>query len=580
MDSSHHAAFGGDPADIMGLSLNFDSIMAQDLQLSADLDAFTTGIHDDSCLGHSAYSHCGANSKAHAKMNPPPKPSPKPTQRPQSAMARSRAPQRISKPQVSQFAPSWDAVFTESLMAQSNACSAFDACNDICNDTCDDNDCASASCISDCDGACPSQCPDEVCHDEVCHDEVCCEDDHCAPADLCLDQNCHGTAAPCSRPVCSLSDNEAAAAAALTSFGDNLMPPPTITTSAVLDADLANMGLPEVPCSSLALDGPLAEGMSSFTDQIWGVPPEFILANHIMQYHDPSHQATSHVDHNCIAGNPSSIVSMCSLPKHTDNSTLGDGVCGFPVHDPQSFAQHIFQQHRPALMQHGSFLKKEELSSDPNYAQYFNGQQLSASASPNTNLSMGTSVSPTPVSLPTPSPMDAQHYFLDLNTGTKQEATSLGIDSPFMCRWVGPNGQACGKVCTGHKELQEHCKTDHLKEIKKDHAGFYCQWQGCTRHTTFSQRSKLERHMQVHTGCKSSPQPSLYWMHANYFLVKPVECKICGAQLSAKQSLEQHMRTHTGEKPWVCTFPGCKQAFKQQSALSKFSMILLAAYQI
>ncbi|KAF3803597.1 hypothetical protein GCG54_00004769 [Colletotrichum gloeosporioides] len=63
-------------------------------------------------------------------------------------------------------------------------------------------------------------------------------------------------------------------------------------------------------------------------------------------------------------------------------------------------------------------------------------------------------------------------------------------------------------------------------------------------------KSKLERHMQTHTG------------------YKPVKCEVCQAALSAKQSLAQHMRIHTGEKPWKCDFPGCKQSFKQQSALT------------
>ncbi|OTA02240.1 hypothetical protein A9Z42_0025930 [Trichoderma parareesei] len=66
----------------------------------------------------------------------------------------------------------------------------------------------------------------------------------------------------------------------------------------------------------------------------------------------------------------------------------------------------------------------------------------------------------------------------------------------------------------------------------------------------FGQKSKLERHIQTHTG------------------YKPVKCSICGLQLSAKQSLDQHMRVHTGEKPWKCKFPGCSHAFKQQSALT------------
>ncbi|CEJ85997.1 hypothetical protein VHEMI03979 [[Torrubiella] hemipterigena] len=532
MEGSHDGAYNGASAqDIMNIALNFDGIMSQDIALPGELDAFSTAIHDDSCLDHNGYSHC-ANGKGH--MNPPPKPTAS-----QRQPARTRQRHSISNPAPSQsavFTPSWDSIFTDSLLSQSNACAGIEACNDV--------DCASVSCPSDC-GAGPCSVD--------CADDVCCESGHCAPSDLCLDGNCHGAATSCTKPACGLSENEAAAAATLTSFGENLMAAPTITTSAPTDSVFANMGLPAVPCSSLSMDGPLADGLAGITDQIWGIPPEFILANHIMQYHDPAHQ-TSHVDHNCIAGNPSSVVAMCSLPKMGPDSPLHEGICGFPVHDPQSFAQHIFQQHRPALMQHGSYLKKEEGNNSHNHGApsfpYNSGHQLSASASPNTNLSMGTSVSPTPVSLATPSPMDGQHYFLDLNTAKKEPVTTTGVDSQYMCRWTGPNGQICGRICGGHKELQEHCKTEHLKEIKKDHAGFYCQWQGCTRQTTFSQRSKLERHMQVHTG------------------FKPVECKICGAQLSAKQSLEQHMRTHTGEKPWVCSFPGCNQAFKQQSALT------------
>ncbi|KAH7163227.1 hypothetical protein B0J13DRAFT_32348 [Dactylonectria estremocensis] len=120
-----------------------------------------------------------------------------------------------------------------------------------------------------------------------------------------------------------------------------------------------------------------------------------------------------------------------------------------------------------------------------------------------------------------------------------------------VCHWLGEDGTLCNHAFETQEELQAHCKNLHLKDMKKEPgSGFYCSWSACTRKTPFSQKSKLERHMQTHTG------------------YKPVMCDICGMHLSARQSLEQHKRTHSGEKPWACSFPGCEQSFKQQSALT------------
>ncbi|KAL6358014.1 hypothetical protein LRP88_08193 [Fusarium phalaenopsidis] len=123
-------------------------------------------------------------------------------------------------------------------------------------------------------------------------------------------------------------------------------------------------------------------------------------------------------------------------------------------------------------------------------------------------------------------------------------------NAEHLCRWLCLDGIACGQKFASNKELQDHCKSDHVKNLKKGPNGFCCTWWGCARPGPFSQKSKLERHMQTHTG------------------FKPVKCDICGIYLSAKQSLEQHMRTHSGEKPWKCEYPGCTQSFKQQSALT------------
>ncbi|KAF4984191.1 hypothetical protein FZEAL_589 [Fusarium zealandicum] len=130
------------------------------------------------------------------------------------------------------------------------------------------------------------------------------------------------------------------------------------------------------------------------------------------------------------------------------------------------------------------------------------------------------------------------------------DTESMVENTDFKCHWLCETGTLCLQTFENNKDLQDHCKIEHVKSLKKGPNGFCCTWYACIRPGPFSQKSKLERHMQTHTG------------------YKPVKCEICGIMLSAKQSLEQHMRTHSGEKPWECKFPGCTQRFKQQSALT------------
>ena len=49
---------------------------------------------------------------------------------------------------------------------------------------------------------------------------------------------------------------------------------------------------------------------------------------------------------------------------------------------------------------------------------------------------------------------------------------------------------------------------------------------------------------------------------------RPYHCADCTKAFSTKQHLDNHRRTHTGERPYPCTWPGCPQAFAQQSHLT------------
>lgn len=85
-----------------------------------------------------------------------------------------------------------------------------------------------------------------------------------------------------------------------------------------------------------------------------------------------------------------------------------------------------------------------------------------------------------------------------------KEHQVMGPDNLFTCRWVLPNGDVCGELLENNEQLQNHCKNSHLVDLAKTEEGYACGWHACGRKTTFTQKSKLERHMQTHTGCKSA----------------------------------------------------------------------------
>jgi hypothetical protein len=121
-----------------------------------------------------------------------------------------------------------------------------------------------------------------------------------------------------------------------------------------------------------------------------------------------------------------------------------------------------------------------------------------------------------------------------------KKASPLTMVGPFACTWPG-----CKKVFKDRNGIRKHMHTHGEKR-------FVCtamnkHGKPCLKR--FIDKSKLKRHMLVHTGSK------------------PHKCVECGRCFSLDYNLKTHMRTHTGEKPYMCTWPGCNRRFTQDSNL-------------
>ncbi|KAK1241544.1 hypothetical protein MKX08_001518 [Trichoderma sp. CBMAI-0020] len=455
-----------------------------------------------------------------------------------------------------------------------------------------DEDCVSVvSCTSRCGISCPSQCGDTG-------HGVCCDDDACSEAcedsqDLCLDETCENAATPCTDVKCSglakldhfpneaMSDGDKEAAAALASIGDT-HPAPIQDGFQPFHSNI-NFGSHSCflgsTCSHTLPHGCLGTAISEYNfGQFWeNLHQENPLATHILQYHDPRNT----VDHvrPCMADHPDLAIPKCTLPRAVVNGDFlshgfsynsQDPTCGFEVNTIDQFANHLFEDHWQMQIVNSDLFglpqttqvedrfslvpSRSSISSYSFNTASTSGPQLSPSEISLQNMSAVSSIAASPTSRATTPLAHPEELTIDApSTETAPISATVSDAEPAVdciCQWKMVGDKICGMRFKDANDLHTHTKNDHLKDMSRQHPGFCCQWHGCTRTNVFGQKSKLERHIQTHTG------------------YKPVKCSVCGLQLSAKQSLDQHMRTHTGEKPWKCKFPGCTHAFKQQSALT------------
>jgi len=86
------------------------------------------------------------------------------------------------------------------------------------------------------------------------------------------------------------------------------------------------------------------------------------------------------------------------------------------------------------------------------------------------------------------------------------------VPSQYLCEWYG-----CGQTFEELSEFGAHSKTH-------THDGKFCLWSGCTELQGFKQRSKFNKHVNLHT--------------------KPIKCSECERRFSESSHLEKHIGIH------------------------------------
>uniref|UniRef100_A0A915PKC8 C2H2-type domain-containing protein n=1 Tax=Setaria digitata TaxID=48799 RepID=A0A915PKC8_9BILA len=133
---------------------------------------------------------------------------------------------------------------------------------------------------------------------------------------------------------------------------------------------------------------------------------------------------------------------------------------------------------------------------------------------------------------------------LVVTEGNSAENVDIETLEDLRCEWQG-----CKRKFTNQKVLVDHVFTAHIQTTKV----YACLWEGCKREEAFKAQYMLVVHVRRHTG------------------EKPNVCTYpgCDKSYSRLENLKTHVRTHTGERPYRCEFPECGKAFSNASDRAK-----------
>lgn len=390
-------------------------------------------------------------------------------------------------------------------------------------------------CVSPCAESCKSQCGEDgeadVCHDPNCEDVS----DFCTDAD-CVDQ------VACSFnkcPVTGLSSGDEDAAATLASIQGSSSDP---GASPGVDGELSTQTQSSLriatsasPQSSLMASPPLS---SQYTGTLPNclphqpmtmpfyptIPGDFSmnldLVDDLIMYHNPQQQSHPHSSPHfrpCPLDNAQLLTRRCMLPRSAypepDATSLGQmagannydllqDACGMYLSGPDEVLPHIANNHPRAFTTLQSYLQTSATA--PGMSEASKAALLSAigAVGPPKTPGSGSSTFDPYSTTPSSTPNDSA---TPLTQGSDATLDTVDSASQFVCKWQEDSGKACGKHFDDAESLHQHVVT-HSRNLKKVGAGHRCRWAGCTRADgpkgCFPQRTKLERHLQTHTGCE------------------------------------------------------------------------------
>ncbi|KAF7726995.1 hypothetical protein EC973_008108 [Apophysomyces ossiformis] len=124
------------------------------------------------------------------------------------------------------------------------------------------------------------------------------------------------------------------------------------------------------------------------------------------------------------------------------------------------------------------------------------------------------------------------------------------LKEQVQCRW-----KDCGQKFDELQQLISHIRDSHVGSGKPTYT---CEWEGCARNQKpFTKRHKMYNHLRTHTGERP------------FVCTKPG----CEKRFSRPDSLTTHIKTHSNVRPFICPAKGCGKAYYHSRSLKKHERI-------
>lgn len=274
---------------------------------------------------------------------------------------------------------------------------------------------------------------------------------------------------------------------------------------------------------------PMGMGMMTSTSPSGGFQQQVEAFQHLWLQHDPN-QPNAQCAQPCLFNTYSASHVRCPMPQFTHTHSHTESFCQPTVNDPGynltcgdvfssawEWVNHFNEQHRNTHnadclaaffpqsfpgnyldfghsgLGHGHHQHSHDMS---RLEQDEQSIRRSSSISTGTVTNMSEDVNQR--SSITPATEDSAHT----------------MEGQAICKWVVSEVDGvCGKAFATDEALHAHCRQAHILPLDKVGDGFPCLWEKCRRQHKpdgkgkFGQKSKLERHLQTHTGCEWLPLP-------------------------------------------------------------------------